>query len=441
MINEISQDFKVIKLIKFTIPSIIMLIFMALYSIVDGVFISRFISTDALSSFNIIYPFINIVIGIGLMLSSGGSAVIAKKLGERKEQEARSNFSFLVIVGFIIGIVISSLGYVFSDKIIILLGATKSLFDYCENYFLVTLIFVPFYILNLLYQMLSITAGKPKMGLFLTVVGGISNIILDYIFIVYLNYGIVGAALATGMGNVIPVLIGTIFFIKRNKMLYFDKFKTDLQVLKESCKNGSSEMVINLSTGITTMLFNFKLMELLGSDGVAAMSIVLYGQFLITSIYIGFSSGVAPVISYNYGKQNEKQIKKIIKSSVIFIIIISIISYLTSMLIASNIVQIFTPKGSKVYYIGYEGFIIFGTSFLITGINIFASSMFTAFSNGKVSAIISFLRTFVFLVGSIFILPEIFNTLGIWIAVTVAEVLTIIISIIYMYKYRNVYGY
>lgn len=441
MINEISQDFKLIKLIKFTIPSIIMLIFMALYGIVDGVFISRFINTDALSSFNIIYPFINTVIGLGLMLSSGGSAVIAKKLGERKEEEARSNFSFIIIVGFILGIIISFLGYVFSNKIITLLGATKPLFGYCKSYFLVTLIFVPFYILNLLYQMLSITAGKPKMGLVLTVVGGVSNIILDYVFIVYLDYGIVGAALATGIGNFIPVLIGTLFFIKRNKMLYFDKAKVDLHVLKEACQNGSSEMVINLSTGITTMLFNFKLMKYLGSDGVAAMSIVLYGQSLITAIYIGYSSGVAPIISYNYGEQNRKQIKKIIKYSVIFMIAISIISYVISMLIASSIVEIFTPKGSKVYDIGYKGFIIFATSFLITGINIFASSMFTAFSNGKVSAIISFLRTFVFLIGSIFILPEIFNTVGIWISVPIAEILTIIVSIMYMRKYRIIYGY
>lgn len=275
----------------------------------------------------------------------------------------------------------------------------------------------------------------------LTVIGGISNIILDYVFIVYLGYKIAGAALATGIGNFIPVLIGTLFFIKRNKMLYFDKAKVDLQVLKEACQNGLSEMVINLSTGVTTMFFNFKLMKYLGSDGVAAMSIVLYGQFLITSIYIGFSSGVAPIISYNYGEQNRKQIKKIIKCSVIFMIVISIISYVISMLIASNIVEIFTPKGSKVYYIGYRGFIIFGTSFLITGINIFISSMFTAFSNGKVSAIISFLRTFVFLIGAIFILPEIFNTVGIWISVPIAEILTIIVSIMYMCKYRSIYGY
>ena len=200
-------------------------------------------------------------------------------------------------------------------------------------------------------------------------------------------------------------------------------------------------MVINLSTGVTTMFFNFKLMKYLGSDGVAAMSIVLYGQFLITSIYIGFSSGVAPIISYNYGEQNRKQIKKIIKCSVILMIAISIISYVISMLIASNIVEIFTPKGSKVYYIGYRGFIIFGTSFLITGINIFISSMFTAFSNGKVSTMISFLRTFVFLIGAIFILPEIFNTVGIWVSVPIAEILTIIVSIMYMCKYRSIYGY
>ena len=423
MENAISQNFKFSSLIRFTIPSIVMLIFMAAYGIADGVFIARFINTDALSSFNIIYPFINLVIGIGVMLSNGGSALIAKKLGELKENEAKQNFTLLITTGVVIGVIIGLIGYIFSDKIIYLLGSTEELYTYCRYYLLMSLIFVPFYILNLLYQMLTITAGKPKIGLILTVIGGSANIILDYVFLV------------------IPALFGTLYFFKNKETLYFVKPKFDLDFLVKSCINGSSEMVANISTGITTMLFNIVLIEYLGSDGVAAISIILYGQFLITSIYIGFSSGVAPVISYNYGEQNKKQIKKVIRYSFIFIISISLISYILSMVMASNIIEIFSSKGSNVYLIGYNGFILFGVSFLIAGINIFITAMFTAFSNGKVSAIISFLRTFVFIACGILILPKFFNITGIWISVPIAEFLAAIISITYAYKYKDIYGY
>ncbi|WP_242976641.1 MATE family efflux transporter [Clostridium perfringens] len=441
MENAISRNFKFSSLIRFTIPSIVMLIFMAAYGIADGVFIARFINTDALSSFNIIYPFINLVIGIGVMLANGGSALIAKKLGELKENEAKQNFTLLITTGVVIGVIIGLIGYIFSDKIIYLLGSTEELYTYCRYYLLMSLIFVPFYILNLLYQMLTITAGKPKIGLILTVIGGSANIILDYVFLVSMNMGILGTALATGLGNLIPALFGTLYFFKNKETLYFVKPKFDLDFLVKSCINGSSEMVANISTGITTMLFNIVLIEYLGSDGVAAISIILYGQFLITSIYIGFSSGVAPVISYNYGEQNKKQIKKVIRYSFIFIISISLISYILSMVMASNIIEIFSSKGSNVYLIGYNGFILFGVSFLIAGINIFITAMFTAFSNGKVSAIISFLRTFVFIACGILILPKFFNITGIWISVPIAEFLAAIISITYAYKYKDIYGY
>lgn len=441
MENSISQNFKLSSLIRFTMPSIVMLIFMSLYSIVDGVFVSRFISTDALSAFNIIYPFINTVIGVGVMLASGGSAVIAKKLGESRSDEARQNFTLIIITGLVIGIIIGIIGYIFSDKIIYLLGSTDELYKYCRDYLMMSLIFVSSYIINLLYQILTITAGKPKVGLILTVIGGVSNMLLDYIFIVLMDMGILGAALATGMGNLIPSILGTLYFIKNKETLYFVKPKFDLDMLIKTCINGSSEMVTNLATGVTTMLFNIIMMKYLGSDGVAAMSIVLYGQFLVTAIYIGFSSGVAPVISYSYGEQNKKQTRKIIKYSAIFIAVSSISSYIIFMISASSIVEIFFSKGSNVYDIGYNGLIIFGTSFLITGVNIFTSSMFTAFSNGKVSAIISFFRTFIFIVGGILILPKIIGVNGIWISVPLAEVLSIVISINYIYKYKDDYGY
>lgn len=441
MENSIKQSFTFSSLIKFTIPSIIMLIFTSLYSIVDGVFVSRFINTDALSAVNIIYPFINVVIAIGVMLATGSSAVIAKKLGEDKEQEARENFTLIIILGLVLGSLIAIIGYLFSKQIVYAMGCSKDLYNYCIDYYLSMLAFIPAFILNLLFQYLTITAGKPKIGLTLTLIGGFTNMILDYVFIVPMNMGIAGAAYATGIGNLLPAILGIIYFMKKRSTLYFTNLKIDFKVILDTCINGSSEMVTNLSTGITTMLFNIAMMKLLGANGVAAITIVLYGQFLITSAYIGFSSGVSPIISYNYGNKNKKELRKIIEYSTKFILISSIVLFIISILTASWIVAIFAPKGTNVYNIGYNGFMIFSVSFLVTGINIFASAMFTAFSNGRVSATISFLRTFLFIVAAILILPKIIGVNGIWLAVPLAEILTIIISITYIKKYKTIYGY
>lgn len=441
MKNSLSESFTFPSLIKFTIPSIVMLVFISLYTIVDGVFVSRFINTDALSAVNIVYPFINVVIAVAVMLATGSSAVIAKKLGENKSKEAKENFTLIIILGLILGILIALLGFIFTKPILYMMGSTENLYNYCLDYFLALLIFVPAFIINLLFQYLTITAGKPNIGLILTIIGGLTNMILDYIFIVPMDMGIAGAALATGMGNLIPSILGTIYFMKKRSILYFVKPKLDLKVILNSCANGSSEMVTNLSTGVTTMLFNIVMMKLLGSDGVAAITIVLYGQFLITSAYIGFSSGVAPIISYNYGNRNKFELKKLIKYSTRFIAMSSVILFLISMFFAPNIVGIFSPKGTKVFEIGYKGFMIFSISFLVTGVNIFASAMFTAFSNGKISATISFLRTFIFIVSGILILPMFLDVNGVWLSVPIAEILSMIISIVFILKYKDIYGY
>ena len=441
MENSLAKSFSFSSLIKFTIPSIVMLVFISLYTIVDGVFVSRFVNTDALSAVNIVYPFINIVIAVAVMLATGGSAVIAKKLGENKSREAKENFTLIVLIGFTLGILIALIGFIFSKQILNILGSTDDLYKYCIDYFLGLLIFVPAFIVNLLFQYLTMTAGKPKVGLILTIIGGLTNMILDYVFIVPMNMGISGAAIATGMGNLIPAVLGTIYFMKKKSTIYFVKPKFDLKVILKACSNGSSEMVTNLSTGVTTMLFNLSMMNLLGSDGVAAITIVLYGEFLINSAYIGFSSGVAPIISYNYGNDNKSELKKIVKYSIRFILMSSVTLFIISVLFAPNIVGIFSPKGTTVFDIGYKGFSIFSLSFLVTGINIFSSAMFTAFSNGKISASISFLRTFVFIISGILILPRFLGINGVWLAVPIAEALSMLISITFIYKYKNVYGY
>lgn len=441
MSNSLAKKFNFSSLLKFTMPTIIMMVFMSLYMIVDGVFVSRFIGTNALSAVNIVYPLMNVVLAIAIMLATGGSAIIAKKMGEGKADEARENFSLLMIIGIAIGLSITILGIIFLKPIINMLGATNVLFDYCYDYTLVSLLFIPFMIIQLLFQYFFVTAGKPSIGLILTVIGGISNIVLDYVLIVPLDMGIRGAAIATGIGYLLPAICGIIYFLQQKGTLYFTKPKWDLKVIINSCTNGSSEMVTNLSTGVTTFLFNTTMIKYLGENGVAAMTIVLYGQFLLTAVYLGFSSGVAPVISYNYGNNNKQQLRKIFQISTIFIIITSLLSFGASILLSSNIVHIFANVDSEVYDIAINGFLLFSFSFLVTGINIFASAMFTAYSNGTVSAIISFLRTFVFIIVGIMFLPLTWGVNGLWLAVPLAELLTLIISLICFIRYRHTYGY
>ena len=441
MENSISQKFNFRKLIMFTIPSIMMLIFTSLYSIVDGVFVSRFVSTDALSAVNIVYPFINIIMGIGVMFASGGSAVIAKKLGEKREEEAKRNFTLIILVGFLVGVFCSIVGFIFSNQIIVSMGATNDLLQYCKDYFMPTLLFVPAFILNLLFQFLTITAGKPKLGLILTIIGGCTNMILDYVFISIFDMGIAGAAYATGIGNLLPSIIGIIYFLQKRSQLYFIKPNLDFKVIIKSCTNGSSEMVTNLATGVTTILFNIIMIRYLGSNGVAAMTIVLYCQFLITALFIGFSMGVSPVISYNYGKDDKKELNKIIKYSLIFICTSSVILFILALIFGANVVAIFSPRGTEVFSIAIKGFLLFSISFLVSGINIFSSALFTSFSDGKTSAIISFLRTFIFIIIGIMLLPKAIGVNGVWLAIPFAEGLSTVVALTFINKYKYKYGY
>ena len=374
------------------------------------------------------------------MLSTGGSAVVAKKLGEGKIEEANKNFTMIIVTGAVIGTILGVLGFVFRENIVLFLGG-ESLYEYCIDYLTPLTFLAPFFIINLLFQILIMTAGKPHIGLMLTVLGGVINVVLDYIFIVPLDMGIQGAALATGLGNVVPGVIAILYFLRGKEILKFTKFKFDKEVLLEASINGSSEMVSNLSTGITTLLYNLVMMKLLGADGVAAITIVLYAQFFMTAIYMGYSTGVAPIISYNFGNKNNEELQKIIKYSYIFLISIAVVLLITTFIMRTPLVTLFATKGSNVYNIAYNGLAIFGLSFIFTGINIFTSSMFTAFSNGKVSAMISFLRSFVFIVGGIIILPNFMGVNGVWFSVVIAEILSVSVSLYYINKYKDVYEY
>ena len=441
MNNSLGIDFKFGSFIKFTIPSIIMMMFFALYTIIDGIFISRYVGANALSATNIVYPLINILLGIGTMITAGGSALVSKSLGEGKEEEAKNTFSFLAFISIVIGLVVILISFIFLKPLIYMLGATEDLYKYCFEYVFIFLLAAPFILLKIYFDYFLITAGNPKLGLLCSLLGGITNIVLDYVFILPLNMGISGAALATALGYVVPSIIGIVYFSKKDKILHFVKPKFNINALLKSCFNGSSEMINQISSAVTTFLYNITLIQLLGEKGVAAITMILYSQFLLNSTYIGFVSGSSPIIGYNHGSKNKALLRRVIKYSYIFIGILTILSFTLSVISATTIIGVFSGSDKELYNISIEGFKIFMIAFLGSGFNIFTSGMFTALSDGKTSAILSLLRTFVFFIIGIIILPKLLGVNGVWLVVPVSEALTLIISMYYFKKYKNVYLY
>ncbi len=427
--NPLAESFNAVSLIRFAFPSMVMMLFMGLYTIVDTIFVARFVDTNALSSVNIVCPVINLIVGLGTMLATGGSAVVAKKMGHGHTEEARSNFTLIVLAGVMTGMLITAAGLLFLDEIIWGLGASEVLFPYCRDYLSIQLIFAAFNMMQVLYQNLFVTAGKPALGLALAVLAGIANIIFDYVFIVFMQMGIKGAAFGTGVGYMIPTMIGTLFFLTKSSELHFCKPNMDVSVLLKSCSNGASEMVSQCSAAVTTFLFNVTMMKLLGEDGVAAITVLIYSQFLLTTLYIGFSMGTAPIISYNYGSGNVRQLRKTIRICFCFIVGISLFVFLFSLFGGESIARVFAKNNRNVFEITKNGFIIFSFSFLFSGCNIFSSAFFTALSNGKASAAISFLRTFGFITVFLLTLPRYLKVTGVWLAVPLAEFFTLMLTV------------
>lgn len=439
--NPLARDFDIKSLLKFALPTIIMMLLMGLYTIVDTIFVARFVGTDALSALNIVCPVINLIVGLGTMLATGGSAIVARKMGEGKSVRASQDFTLIIGAGALIGVVITVFGIVFIDSIIWSLGASRILFPYCREYLFFLLLFTPASVMQVLFQNLIVTAGRPGIGMALGISAGAANILFDYIFIVLLQMGILGAALGTGIGYLIPTVAGILFFTAGNGSLCFRKPVMDISILTGSCANGFSEMVSQTASAVTTFFFNRIMMKLLGEDGVAAVTIMIYTQFLLTAFYIGFSMGAAPVISYNYGKQDNLRLKKVFSICMRFIILVSIVIFGLAVAFGTPLVSLFVKKGTSVYEIARKGFLIFPFGFLFCGLNIFTSATFTALSNGKLSAVLSFLRTFGLILVLLLILPEFMGVAGVWLAVPTAELITMPVALYFLYHNKDRYHY
>lgn len=429
-------------LLRFAMPTIISNVFMGLYSTVDGVFVSRLVGTDALSAVNIMIPVILFSNAAGAMLGAGGNAIIARKLGEGKEQEAREDLTFLSLIMVLSSIVLVVLGLIFIRPLIYFLGADEALYPYCYAYAIPSLVIMPLSIFGMMSQLTFISVGKPNLGLITSVMGGVTNMVLDYLLIAVFDMGIAGAAIATGLGFSVPALAGIFYFLfNRKGSLYFVRPKARPWVLLKSCTNGSSEMVTSLSNGIVTILFNNVLMRLAGSDGVAAITIILYAHGILSSAYMGYSFGIAPVISYNYGKQDHGRLQAIYRISLRMIAVFSVCIFIISQLGADLLVGIFAGDNQSVRELALSGFRLFASCFLFIGFNIFSSAMFTALSNGRISAILSTCRNLIFIVIVTLLLPLFIGVTGVWLAIPIAELLGLGMTVYYFRKMKGKYHY
>lgn len=440
--NPLAQEFNFFKLIKFALPTTIMMMFMSLYTMVDGIFISEYAGTEALAATNIAFPCMSFLLGLGLMFGAGGSAVVAFKLGEGKSDEAKQSFTFIVICAVLIGFIYRIFGLTFIDNIVSMLGANEATHELGKIYAHYIFLFAPSTMLQMCFLSFFVTAGKPILGLISTVTGGITNILLDYIFIVTMDMGLLGASLGTALGGSIPAVIGLIFFsLNRKGTLYFVKPTLDFASVKKTMSNGISEMIGQLSNGTTMFLFNIILMKIEGETGVAAISIILYLQFLFNGIYIGYAQGLAPIISFKYGSGDYLQLQKVVKISARFIVSSAVVVYLVALTFRDTLISTFTQNDPEVYALAFSGYAIYGLNVLFVGTNLFASSMFTALSNGKISAVISSLRSFIFIALYLVTLPNLFGINGVWVAVPLAEISALCISLTFVFKLKDVYKY
>lgn len=438
---QLSEHFTYKKLIQFTIPTIIMMIFTSIYGVVDGLFVSNCVGSDAFAGVNLIMPALMILGSIGFMIGTGGSALVSKTIGEGNKEKANQYFSMLLYVVTIIGFIFTVIGLIVMEPVAKLLGAEGNLVEICVTYGRTLIIaLIPFMLQNC-FQSFLIVAEKPRMGLIISIITGVLNMILDFLFIYVFKMGVFGAAVATGISQLIGGIVPLIYFIKKSETLKLVKTKFELKPILQACANGSSEMVTNISMSLVNMLYNLQLMKYAGSDGVVAYGIIMYVSFIFSGTYMGYSIGSTPIVGYHYGAENTKELKSLLKKSLKLLTITSIVMTVIGELLAKPLAGIFVSYDANLLDMTTNAIRIFSISYLISGINIFASSFFTALNNGVVSAAISFLRTLLFQIAMIFILPLIWGLNGIWIAVIFAEVLALIVSITFLVVNRKKYQY
>ena len=439
---RLSDHFTYSKLLRFTLPSIVMMVFTSIYGVVDGLFVSNFVGKTAFASVNLVMPFVMILGGMGFMIGTGGTALVSKILGEGDPDTANRTFSMMVLFTLALGIVLSAAGIVFMRPVSRFLGATDAMMDDCVLYGRIVTGFTFAFMLQNVFQSFFIAAEKPKLGLKVTVAAGLANMVLDALFIAVFNWGVAGAAIATGLSQCVGGVLPLVYFLRPNSsLLRLSPTRLRLRPILAACGNGSSELMSNISSSVVSMLYNFQLMRLAGEDGVSAYGVLMYVQFIFISIYIGYSIGCAPVVSYHFGAQNHGELKNLLGKSVLLMGCTGVALTALAMALADPLSRLFVGYDAGLFALTSHAFRLFAWSFLLAGFNIYASGFFTALNNGGISAAISFLRTLVFQSASVLILPIFLDVDGIWWAITVAEVFAFLISVTFLLAKRGKYHY
>lgn len=439
---QLSEHFTVSKLLKFVAPSIIMMIFTSIYGVVDGFFVSNFVGKTQFAAVNLIMPFIMAVVTVGFMLGTGGSALVAKTLGEGDESKAKKYFSMIVYTALIGGIILSVISFFLVRPIAVLFGAEGELLEYSVLYAHILVFSLPMFMLQNVFQVFFVTAEKPHLGLYVIISAGVTNMILDFLFIAVFHFGLAGAAVATAIGETVGGLVPMIYFARPNSSrLKLVRTKPEWKALGQACFNGSSELMTNLSASVVNMLYNFQLMKFAGQDGIAAYGVIMYVNFIFIAIFIGFSIGSSPIIGYHYGAENNDELKSLLKKSLMIIATISLALTIFAELLSSPLAKIFVSYDENLFAMTRDGYRLYTLSYLICGFNIWGSAFFTALNNGFMSATISFLRILVFQIICLLLLPTIFDVNGIWISIVVAEFLAVSVTATLIIKNREKYQY
>lgn len=439
---QLSDHFTYKKLLRFVLPSIIMMVFTSIYGVVDGLCVSNFVGKTPFAAINLIMPFVMIFGGIGFMFGTGGSALVAKTLGEKQPEKANRYFTMMVWITLLVGVIISIIGIAFMRPISILLGADDTLLADCVIYGRIVIGFNTAFMLQNLFQSFLIAAEKPRLGLVATLAAGCTNMILDVLFVGVFRFSVAGAAIATGISQCVGGIIPLIYFIRPNdSLLHLTGARLEWRPILAASANGSSELVSNITASIVGMLYNFQLLEYAGQDGVAAYGVLMYVEFIFVAIFVGYSIGSAPIISYHYGAENHAELQNMLRKSILLMLGGGVLMLIAAQILAGPLAHMFVGYDKTLFDMTVHGFRIFSLFILFAGFNIFASSFFTALNNGGVSAAISFLRTFVFKFSAVLLMPLLFKLDGIWWATVVAEVLAFILSAAFILGKRQKYHY
>lgn len=448
---KLSEHFTYNKLLRFVLPSIVMMLFVSVYTIVDGFFVSNFVGALPFAALNLIFPLISILGSVGFMLGTGGNAVVSKLLGEKKEDKANSVFSMLTYVTIIAGIILAILGILFARPIAELFALNEKdlssvekgqLIEHCVVYARVILAALPAFMLQNAFQGFFVTAEKPRLGLCVTVIAGCTNIVLDALFVAVFQWGLLGAALATALSQCVGGILPLIYFMRKNdSLLRLGKMQFDGVILGKVCTNGMSELMTNISLSVVAIVYNAQLINFVGIEGVSAFGIIQYIGMIFIMVFLGYSVGSGPIIGYHFGASNKAELKNILKKSLCITAIFGVVMTVISIVFAKLFSSIFTGTDTYLLEITKKGMQLYSISFLLCGFNIFASAFFTALSNGVLSLAISFSRTFLFQIIAVLILPIFLGVNGIWLSVVVAEMITILLTVVIFFRQRKRYGY